>query len=180
LNKVNDHGLLIVDIQGKLAQLVHNSASFLQQTRKLIQCCQQLHLPIVVLEQNPEGLGTTTPELAEILGATARYSKCHFNGFAEEHIQLAIKKAGKKHWLVAGIEAHICVYQTVTALKNAGYEPKVLRDCIASREAENIQLAIDNMRNNNISISGFEMAIYQLMASSEHPAFRDILRIIKS
>ena len=63
----DDFGLVVVDIQGKLARIVHNSDSVIRQTQKLIQCCQALAIPIVVLEQNPSGLGHTVEELATLL-----------------------------------------------------------------------------------------------------------------
>lgn len=176
---VNNCGLLIVDIQGKLARLVHDSEAIIQSTRKLIECCQLLSVPIVILEQNPQGLGHTVEELAEHLTEIEPIEKHHFDGIREDVVQQVLSHSGKQYWLVVGIEAHICVYQTVNGLKSNGYTPIVVSDCISSRTLANRALAIANMRQSGIEVTSLEMCLYQLMGSSQHPAFKHILNVVK-
>ena len=176
---VNNCGLLVVDIQGKLARLVHDSEAMIQSTRKLIECCQLLSLPIITLEQNPQGLGHTVEELTEHLTEIEPIEKHHFDGLREKAVLNALANSGKQHWLVVGIEAHICVYQTVNDLQSNGYTPIVVSDCISSRTLANRALAIANMRQLGIGITSLEMCLYQLMGSSQHPAFKHILNVVK-
>lgn len=61
-------GLIIIDIQGKLARLVSNSEALISNCTKLVKGAQALDLPIVWLEQNPDKLGATIEELQALLG----------------------------------------------------------------------------------------------------------------
>ncbi len=96
MTSADNYGLLVVDIQGKLAQLVNNSDTLISNTIKLIKSCQLLSIPIVVLEQNPKGLGSTTPELQSALNNYQPLEKYYFNGVAETHIKQKIASVNKK------------------------------------------------------------------------------------
>ena len=172
-------GLLVVDIQGKLAELVDQSEAVLSSTKKLIKCCSVLSIPIVVLEQNPEGLGLTHKTLTTDLGDFDPLVKFCFNGLDEAHIVEQLKQSNIQQWLVVGIEAHICVYQTALGLMSHGFDVQVLADCISSRKRENVDLAIDNLRAQGATISSVEMFVYQHLGSSRSPHFKKVLEIIK-
>jgi len=172
-------GLIVVDVQGGLARIVQQSDLFINNTRKLIQCCKMLSIPIIWLEQNPQGLGATVPELSELMGDSIVNEKFHFNALFEDPIKETIKAADKKRWLVTGIEAHICVYQTVLGLLNEDYEVDVVSDCISSRLQSNIDLALLKMKDNGANITSLEMCVFELMKSAKSDSFRDVLSIIK-
>lgn len=93
-------GLLVVDIQGKLAELVDQSEALLSSTKKLIKCCSVLSIPIVVLEQNPEGLGPTHKTLTTDLGDFDPLAKFCFNGLDEVHTVEQIKQSNIQQRLV--------------------------------------------------------------------------------
>jgi nicotinamidase-related amidase len=172
-------GLIVVDVQGSLARIVQQSTLFIDNTRKLIQCCKLLSIPVVWLEQNPKGLGATVPELSELMGQSIINEKFHFNALSEDSIKDVIKAADKKRWLVTGIEAHICVYQTVLGLLNEGYEVDLVSDCISSRLQSNIDLAILKMRDSGANITSLEMCVFELMKSAKVNNFREVLSVIK-
>jgi len=172
-------GLIVVDVQGSLARIVQHSDLFIDNTRKLIQCCKLLSIPVIWLEQNPKGLGATVPELSELMGESTVHEKIHFNALFEEPIKEAIKATDKDRWLVVGIEAHICVYQTVLGLLNEGLKVDVVSDCISSRLQSNLDLALLKMKDNGASITSLEMCVFELMKSAKVNAFKDILSIIK-
>ncbi|MCW8109559.1 isochorismatase family protein [Alteromonas ponticola] len=177
--KAENCGLLVVDVQGKLANLVCNSQTMLFNIRALIQCCQVLSIPVVVLEQNPDGLGATHPIILNSLLSYEPFEKSHFNGLNEQHINTHISQLNKPTWLVAGIEAHICVYQTVKGLLAKGLTVEVVADCIASRLPANVNLAIENMRLAGANITGLEMCLFEMMQSSDNVHFKEILKHIK-
>ena len=177
--KPEECALLIVDMQGKLANLVYESEVMLANTIKLIKSCQALEIPTLLLEQNPQGLGATAPEIRQCLEDTQSLEKHTFNALAEDHIKRRIMGMNKKHWLVVGIEAHICIFQSVQGLLLEGCQVQLVSDCISSRIKSNRDLAIDNMRHLGARITSLEMCIYQLMGSSKNPKFREILSIIK-
>lgn len=179
MKTASDYGLLIVDVQGKLAELVNNSDEMISYTAKLVKCCQILSIPVVVLEQNPRGLGPTTSSLKECIDEYAPLEKYTFSGMAESHIKEAITSLNKNNWLVAGIEAHICVYQTVRDLLKENLAVEVVSDCISSRRKSNLDLAIENMRHDGAKITSLEMAVYEIMQSSKAFEFKEVLKIIK-
>ncbi len=172
-------GLILVDVQGSLARMVQHSDLLIANTKKLIQCCKVLSIPIIWLEQYPKGLGATIPELSELLQEFNVNEKYHFNALFEESIKSAVKATGKQQWLVAGIEAHICVYQTVLGLLNEGFKVEVVSDCISSRLQSNIDLASLKMQDSGASVTSLEMCIYELVKSSKQENFREILSVIK-
>jgi nicotinamidase-related amidase len=177
--KQEDCGLIVVDVQGSLARIVQHSELFIDNTRKLIQCCKTLSVPVIWLEQNPKGLGATVPELSELMGESIVNEKYHFNALFEEPIQEVIKATNRKRWLVVGIEAHICVYQTVLGLLKENFEVEVVSDCISSRLQSNIDLALLNMRDSGASITSLEMCVFELMKTAKANEFREVLSIIK-
>jgi nicotinamidase-related amidase len=172
-------GLLLVDVQGSLARMVHNSEALISNIEKLIKCCQHLSIPIVWLEQYPKGLGRTVPELAILLENEKVFEKQTFNALLNTDIEQRVTQLGNRQWLVAGIEAHICVYQSAMGLKQRGFEVEIVTDCISSRAQYNLDLAISKMAQQNIAMTSLEMCVYELMKEAGTIEFKQILPIIK-
>ncbi|MFC3093368.1 isochorismatase family protein [Alteromonas sediminis] len=171
--------LLVVDIQGKLARLVNKSEQCIANTIKLIECCQILSIPVVVLEQNPKGLGATVPEITASLQNARYFEKFAFSGLGEPAIRDYITSLNRQHWLVAGIEAHICVYQTARDLLKEQLDVALVSDCVASRLQANVDLAVQNLREQGALITSVEMCVYELLTTSQSPYFKAVLEKIK-
>ncbi|MGF1910896.1 isochorismatase family protein [Vibrio kasasachensis] len=178
LNK-EDTGLIIVDIQGKLASLVHDSEALIENCAKLIQGTQALGLPIIWLEQNPGKLGQTVDSVSELLKEQNPIAKFTFDGCNEPDFKHALNTAQKHSWLICGIEAHICVYQTATHLANLNFDVHVVSDCISSRDISNKQLALNKFFNERVKVTGLEMCLYELVKDCRSPEFKQILKLIK-
>lgn len=178
LNK-NNAGLVVVDIQGKLAQIVANSDAFLSNCAKLIEGAQALGLPIVWLEQNPDKLGKTSEQIASQLTAFKPITKFTFDGCEEPPFVKEIEDSERTSWLICGIEAHICVYQTAMGLKALDYDIHLVSDCVSSREDANKQLAMNKLSAAGVEITGLEMCLYELVKDCRAPAFKHILNLIK-
>ena len=172
-------GLIVIDIQGKLAQTVYQSDVFLARCEQLIRAAGVLSLPTLWLEQAPEKLGPTASSLQPLIEPDALITKNTFDACQNEQFLKAIEHTGKKQWLICGIEAHICVYQTSLALLALGYTVLPVSDAISSRAADNKHLALANLRGGGASITSVEMCLYQLMGNSKHPSFGEILSLIK-
>ncbi|WP_105170096.1 isochorismatase family protein [Pseudoalteromonas sp. T1lg23B] len=177
--KDSDCGLIVVDVQGKLARIVDNSEQILLHTSALIQGCQALGLPIIWLEQTPDKLGHTVPELAKLLCTERAITKTTFSGLKNQEAKEKLANENKRHWLICGIEAHICVYQTAMSLLDGGLEVILITDAIASRNAEHKQLAIQKLAHCGAQLSNVEMVLYELLADAQHPKFKTILQLIK-
>ncbi len=173
-------GLVVVDVQGKLARLVDESDALISNCRKLIRGSQALGLPIIRLEQNPEKLGPTVSELNDLLNDIKPIPKFTFNACDEPKFVEAVQQAKDiETWLVCGIEAHICVYQTAMGLLELGYKVQVVSDCVSSRAAQNQNLAIRRLVAVGVQITGLEMSLYELVKDCRSPEFKLILSLIR-
>ncbi|UPQ86923.1 isochorismatase family protein [Vibrio sinaloensis] len=172
-------GLVIVDVQGKLARLVEDSEQVIANCANLIQGAKHLSLPIVWLEQNPDKLGNTDQRLTQHLDGYSPIKKFAFNAGAEPEFVQTVKSIEVETWLVCGVEAHICVYQTALGLRELGYRVEVVQDCVSSRSLHHKQWALDKLAQLGVLSTCVEMALYELVEDCRDPAFKPILRLIK-
>jgi len=171
--------LVLVDVQEKLARAMHEKDALLESTVKLVQGAKILGLPIVWTEQNPKGLGATVPEVAELLSNISPVTKLSFSGCGETRFMEQLEKLNRKQALVAGIESHVCVYQTVMDLLNLGYEVQVVADAVASRTPENKAVGLERCRELGASITSTETALFELLRVAEGDKFKQILKVVK-
>ena len=171
--------LIVVDVQGKLADLMSEREALFANVERLIGGARAMGLPIVVTEQNPEKLGATRPEIAACLGDYEPITKMTFSCCGEPAFPAAVKGLGKPKLLVAGIETHVCVYQTVRDLLLAGYEVHVAADAVSSRAAANRQIALDRMRSEGAVLTSTEMALMELLQVAGTEEFRQVLKLIR-
>lgn len=171
--------LVIVDIQGKLAQLMHEKDLLFTNVKKLIKGIQVLDIPILWLEQNPQGLGATVPEISELLSDLQPICKMSFSGCGDDHFIQELEALNRKQVLVAGIEAHVCVYQTAADLVDLGYEVQIVTDAVSSRSKINKKIGIQRMAESGVSSTGVETALFELLRIAEGEQFKEILKIVK-
>ncbi|MFT6154621.1 MAG: nicotinamidase-related amidase [Bermanella sp.] len=172
-------GLIVTDIQGKLARLVHDSDNIIANCVKLIKGAQALGLPIIWLEQNPDKLGPTVDDISSLLSTQNPIPKFSFNACDEPQFIQAVSAVNVNTWLICGIEAHICVYQTAMHLKHLGYSVQLVSDCISSRTLDNKNLGVSKLSNNGIELTGLEMCLYELIKDCREKEFKNILSLIK-
>ena len=171
--------LMLVDIQGKLAHSMHARESLFDNLQRLVKGARVLELPIVWAEQNPKGLGPTIPEVAELLPDLEPIPKFSFSCCDNEEIQKGLESVNRESVVIAGIETHICVYQTVRDLRNANYEVQVVVDAVSSRTPENKQIGLEKCRDAGAIITSVETVLFELLKVAEGPKFKEILNIVK-
>ncbi|ELE6570435.1 isochorismatase family protein [Vibrio parahaemolyticus] len=173
-------GLIVVDVQGKLATLMHESDALIENITKLVKGAKALDLPILWLEQNPERLGPTAEPIREVLESThLPITKYTFDGCKEATFKVAVENAKVDTCLVCGIESHICVYQTAVSLRQSGYRVELVTDCVSSRTAANKALALAKLTANGVVLTGLEMCLYEMVEDCRAPEFKEILALIK-
>jgi nicotinamidase-related amidase len=176
----NNTALVVIDVQGRLAQLMHQKEALFENLQKLIKGVQVLELPIIWNEQLPEKLGPTIPEIAQLLSHSAQpIRKASFSCCGNPPFLEALQATQRKQILLTGIESHVCVYQTCLDLLNLGFEVQVVTDGVSSRTAENRQLGLDRMKEAGAAWTSTEMALFELLRVAEGPKFREITRIVK-
>ncbi len=171
--------LIVVDVQGKLAQLMCGKQALFENLQKIIKGIQVMGIPILWVEQNPDGLGSTIPEVSELLVGITPVSKSSFSCCKNEHFIQSLNAANRNQILIVGIEAHICVYQTAVNLVEIGYEVEVVTDAVSSRTIENKKVALQKMRNAGVTMTSTEMALFELLEVAEGEQFKEILKIVK-
>lgn len=173
-----DTVLVLVDIQGKLAQIVENSEAVIDNIVRVVKGAKVLGLPILWVEQYPKGLGPTVEDIANELDGTP-IEKITFSAYDNEEFVRQLEATGRKKVLLAGIETHICVYQTTAHLLADGYEVEVLADCTSSRTAGNHEIGLKKVMQLGANITSVEMALFEMQVIAKGDAFKEISRIVK-
>ena len=176
---VQDTTLLIVDIQEKLARAMHAREEFIANVQRLVRGARALGLPVVWAEQNPKGLGPTVPEVAELLHGLTPISKFSFSCGASESCMQQLRRIGRTQVLIAGIETHVCVYQTAAELALAGFQVEVVADACSSRTPQNKHVGLDKCRAAGATVTSVETALFELLKVAEGPLFKELLNIVK-
>ncbi len=171
--------LVTIDFQERLFPAMHDKEKLLRNVVKLIKGARILEIPVILTEQYPKGLGLTIPEIKEILPDIKPIEKVCFNCCDSEAFGKSLEALGRRQVLIAGIEAHICVYQTAMALARAGYEVQVVSDCVASREPENKAVALPKMSAMGVLPTSAEMALFELLKVAQGDKFKQISNIVK-
>lgn len=174
-----DTTLLVVDIQEKLSRAMHAREEFIANVQRLVRGARALGVPIVWAEQNPKGLGPTVAEVAELLRDLTPISKFSFSCGASESCMQHLRRTGRTHVLIAGIETHICVYQTAAELTQAGFRVEVVADACSSRTPQNKQVGLDKCREAGAVVTSVETALFELLKVAEGPLFKELLNIVK-
>ena len=171
--------LVVVDVQDKLAAVMHKKSELIANICKLIKIAKALGIKIILCQQAPKALGQTVSEISELLLDNQPINKSSFSCCDQVKFNSRLAASERKQILLCGIEAHVCVYQTAVDLSSAGYNVTVLTDCVSSRTPENKQIGLNRMRQENAKISSVEMLLFELLRTSEHPKFRELSKLIK-
>lgn len=171
--------LVIVDVQGKLAQLVHDRERLIGNIVVLIKIAKALEIPIVRCEQNPDRLGSTVEELESLLAGNQAIAKFSFSCCGNNDFNNAIAQSHRGQVILCGIESHVCVYQTAIDLLGKGLEVHVVADAVSSRTKENKDLALRRMASEGVKLSSTEMLMFELLKTLKHEKFKELARLIK-
>ncbi len=171
--------LLLIDFQERLFPVMYEKEKLLKNVIKLVKGAKVLEVPIILTEQYPKGLGPTIPEIKELIPEIKAVEKVCFSCTDEAAFIKALASLKRRQVLIAGIEAHICVYQTAMALARAGYEVQVVADCTASRDPENKMTALTKLGGAGVSATTSEMALFELLKVAQGDKFKQISSIVK-
>lgn len=181
--------LLVIDLQGKLVQMVHRPALVLETTRRLLRLADLFSVPVILTEQYPKGIGPTEASIQTAYDAlaTPKYflEKTAFGCCGDSGFEPLLQKAkpglvpAKRQLVVAGIEAHVCVMQTVLELLAAGHEVHLCWDAISGRGEEYRRHALDRMAAAGASITNHESVAFEWARDKNHAAFKAVSALMK-
>ncbi len=177
--------LFVVDVQERFRTAILDYESMLDGCLRLVRTFRLLERPILITEQYPRGLGQTVSELREALsgegdsGSWSVPEKSTFSCIGAPGIPDALKAASTTHVLVCGIEAHVCVSQTVHDLLALGYQVQVAVDGVSSRRAMDEDVALTRMERSGALLTTTEAAAFELLVDANHPQFKPVQALYK-
>lgn len=177
--KREEAALVFIDVQGRLHELMHGKEDLDAGLEKMIRGARVLDIPIVATEQLPEKLGPTSEPFRTLLADVTMIPKSAFSCCGEPAFMAAVEATGKPQVIIAGMETHVCVYQTALDLLEAGREVILAADAVSSRTAENRMLALEALREAGVHILPVETILLALLRDAADPRFKEILGLIK-
>jgi len=165
----------VIDYQERLMPVIHEKEALIERSSILLAGLQVLGVSTCITQQYTKGLGTTIPEITEAAGSEDYIEKIEFSSC--EAISDFVK--GKKFIIICGIEAHICVLQTVIDLKAKGFQPVLVVDCVSSRKPEDKKIALKRARDEGAILTTSESLLFELLRKAGTDTSKKIQRLIK-
>ena len=167
--------LVVIDVQEAFRKAVPSFDDVARGAAALVRGAEATGVPILVTEQYPKGLGRTVPEVAEALPEGIEpIEKVCFSASEAEDFDLG----GRDQALVCGLEAHVCVNQTVLDLIDKGVEVHVPVDAVGSRFAQSREIGIEKARRAGAVITNVETALFELVGRAGTDEFKEIQRVV--
>lgn len=181
--------LVVIDLQGKLIDMVHRPGLVLEATRRLLRLADLFDVPVVLTEQYPKGIGPTHPQIRAaydelsvpkfFLEKTA-FGCCGDGGFESLLTQARPGLApSQRQLVVAGIEAHVCVMQTVLELLHTGQQVQLCWDAVSGRGEEYRRYALERMAAAGATITNHESVAFEWARDKNHPQFKALSALMK-
>jgi nicotinamidase-related amidase len=168
--------LVVIDVQEAFRKALPSFDSVAARAAVLVRGAAAIGVPILVTEQYPKGLGATVPEVADSLPTGVQaLEKVQFSAAGVEGFELGDRRQA----LVCGIEAHVCVAQTALDLIERGAEVHVAADAVGSRTDVDRDIGLARLERAGAEVTSVEMALFELLGSSEAPAFKEVQAIVK-
>lgn len=176
----NEASLVIVDIQERLCRAMDQKilGRLVRNVGILQSAAGELGIPVIGTEQYVKGLGELLPEIRGELTAPP-IEKQTFSCCGEPRFLSRLEELGRRQLIVVGMEAHICVLQTVVELIANGYVVHLVRDAVMSRRKENWEAGVEVARSAGAVITTTEAALFQLLRTAGTPEFRKLSPLVK-
>ncbi|REJ83352.1 MAG: isochorismatase family protein [Acidobacteria bacterium] len=181
--------VVVIDVQGRLVGQVHRPELMLAGIDRLLRIADLFEVPVLLTEQYPQGLGPTEEgvlrRFEQLRVASERIEKTTFS-CCGERFEEAVSRlrpgvpAARRQYVVAGIEAHVCVAQTVLGLLEAGSAVHVCWECVSGRGEEYRHWALERMRSAGAVITNHESAGFEWAGDKDHPRFKELSGLLRS
>ncbi len=175
-----DHtGLLVIDVQEKLMQVMPRAERVIENIKRFLLLSRLYGLPLILTEHYPKWLGPTLSEIKNSLPTYAPIKKMHFNCCDVDVFNDRLASENLKNIIVAGVETHICIFQTCVSILEKGYNVHVPQDAVDSRTDENWLVGLELMKKAGAFITSTETVIYQILKKAGTKEFKKMLKVIK-
>ncbi len=172
--------ILVVDVQERLCTAMPQDdlARLVKYAKALIGTARELEIPVLATEQYPKGLGPTLPALREVL-PSAPLQKMHFSCAPDPGFSAALEATRRRQVVIAGMETHVCVFQTARDLVVSGYDVHVCADAVTSRFDVHRHYGLELCRQAGAFVTTAETAIFDLLGQCGTPQFKKASALVK-
>ena len=177
--RAEDTAALFIDFQERLVPAIHDNEAIVEKTVILAKGLQEFGVPVAVTQQYTKGLGDTVPAVKEAFADFNYMEKTSLSCCECEEFASWAKALGKKNIIVCGVEAHICVLQTVLDLMEAGLNVFVPADCIGSRKLYDKEMGIKRLEKEGAYLTTCEAVLFELTGGAKSPHFKVISKLVK-
>jgi nicotinamidase-related amidase len=171
--------LLVIDLQQSYVGKLLHEERVVGAAQRLLKAAVALGLPVVVTEQYPKGLGRTRREIEELVpSAAGRFEKTSFSCLGAPGLREHLRMLGRDQVLVAGIETHVCVSQSIHDLMLEGYQPHAVRDALTARFALEDEVGFSKILSSGAVPASTESALFELLRDATAPEFKVVHRLV--
>lgn len=172
--------LVVIDLQERLLPAIAGHERLLKNSLLLLELARRLSIPVVLTTQYRQGLGAVNPAVLDKAQGVEPLDKVTFGCFWNEGFVKRLDELRDRDQLViAGVETHICVCQTVLGALEKSYAAHVVSDALGSRTEANHHIGLARMERAGALVSSTEMAVYELLGRSDTAAFKEMLPLLK-
>ena len=179
MTKERKTAIVLIDVQGKLAETMQNSNELFKNIEILIKGAQLLDIPIIWTEQLPEKLGSTTERISTLLANHKPIVKSEFRCVKNVEFLDLLEQEEYNHFLLCGIETHVCVYQTAKDLIELEHDVELIIDAVSSRTELNMNIGIEKIISLGGKVTSVEMLFFEKQEIALGEKFRELIKIIK-
>lgn len=171
--------LVVVDIQERFRDLIHNMDAVVANTTRLIKFSQAMDIPILVTEHYSRGLGVTVNELRHLFKPLQPLEKIHFSCNCDAGFRKALGATKRDQIILCGIETHVCIYQTAADLLRENKQVSVAVDAVSSCSAANRQIGLQRMSEMGVQSMGTQMLMFELLHKAGTSDFKNLSGLLK-
>lgn len=177
---VENAAFIMIDMQQKLLPAMCAPQAVLDRNILLLNAASAMNADVLVTEQYPKGLGNTVPELSTWLDESVSViAKTSFSVFGSAEFCSKLLERKREVLIFSGIEAHVCVLQSVFDALERGYEVMVVADAVCSRKAADCECALQMMRARGVTVLNSESVLFMMLRDAANPAFKAVSKLVK-
>ena len=170
--------VLLCDIQDKYIENIYKYKLLLSSAVIFAEFCSISNLNVYISEQNAKVFGHTCKEIIDKLQNPIIKEKSQFSMLSDDQINNEYENT--QYFILFGIEAHICVFQTAVKLLSHKRKVIIIRDCTSSNSKNERELALKTLENLGVVMISLKCLIMLLLEDSKHTLFKKTLPLIKA
>ena len=174
--------LLVVDIQERLAPHIAQHDALVARVQALLTVARRLRVPALLTEHCAAQIGPVIAPLRTQFAPEMIFGKTCFAATEHSGFVALLQRQQRPQVVVAGMEAHVCVLQTVLGLVARQYEVFLVGDAVGSRgaRAADRRFALERMARAGCTVAGTETVLFEWTRAGDDPVFREVLALVKN